>query len=405
MRTISSTSARLPWGVYVLSLAQALNLTAAVISVTVAALVGAQIANTPALATVPYGAQFAAVMLCTYPVSMLMRRLGRRPVFYLGALLLITSGAVGYIAVAHTSFSLLILSHVLLGSYIACANFYRFAAVDTLPEAVKARGISLVVAGGVLAAIIGPALANGLRHVVGYIDFSLCYAALCVLGLATLLLISLWRSDSPIKSSQQNKAAGNLPTKLDWALPTAILTSAWGYLAMNLLMVQASLVMKDICTFDASSRAIQAHVLAMFLPSFFTGWLINRLGLHKVLFLGYALLISAGIFGMTTLSYFNVLIDLVLLGVGWNFTYVGGGALLAQHLTVNNRHRWQGLNDTVIAACATLGAFLPAPLLALIGWNMTNGLVILLTILSVIFCWQVFRNKNKTFPGTGLNAS
>lgn len=380
-----------------LSLAQALNLTAAVISVTVAALVGTQLANTPAMATVPYGAQFAAVMLCTYPVSMLMRRLGRRPVFYFGALLLIASGAVGYFAVAHTSFNLLVLSHVLLGSYVACANFYRFAAVDSLPEVVKARGISLVVAGGVLAAIIGPAIANRLRHVVGHIDFSLCYAALAGLGLVTLLLIFLWRYDAqpPVKNSQQSKAAPNLLAKLDWAIPMAILTSAWGYLAMNLLMVQASLVMKEICTFDASSRAIQAHVLAMFLPSFFTGWLINRIGLRKVLFLGYALLIGAGIFGMISITYSNVLINLVLLGVGWNFTYVGGGALLAQHLTVNNRHRWQGLNDTVIAACATLGAFLPAPLSALIGWNMTNALVISFTILSAIFCWKAFRNKHK----------
>ena len=392
-------SMRLPWGVYLLSLAQAINLTAAVISVTVAALVGTQLANTPVLATVPYGAQFAAVMLFTYPASMLMRRLGRRPVFYFGALLLIVSGVAGYVAINKANFNLLVVSHILLGSYIACANFYRFAAVDSLPEVIKARGVSLVVAGGVLAGIIGPALANGLRHVEGHIDFSLCYAALSILGLLTLAVIFLWRENVPVNNSQQIKQAINYSEKLDSLIAVAIVSSAWGYLAMNLLMVQASLVMKDFCTFDASSRAIQAHVLAMFLPSFFTGRLINRFGLRQVLFLGYILLMGAGLFGAIPSNYSSVLANLILLGVGWNFTYVGGGVLLAQRLAENKRHRWQGLNDTVIAACATIGAFLPAPLSALIGWNMTNGLVILLTTLNAALCWQVFRDKRKVLTG------
>ncbi|KAB7629123.1 MFS transporter, partial [Verminephrobacter sp. Larva24] len=147
--TTTPSPGRLPWSIYLLTLAQAFNLTAAVISVTIAALVGAKLAATAALGTIPYGIQFAAVMLFTYPASMLMRRHGRRIVFSLGAVFLISAGLLGYSAVTQESFLLLIVAHGLLGIYIACANFYRFAAVDDLPPEAKARAISWVVAGGV----------------------------------------------------------------------------------------------------------------------------------------------------------------------------------------------------------------------------------------------------------------
>ncbi|MGS0742011.1 MFS transporter [Glaciimonas sp. GG7] len=385
---LSSTSGRLRWPTYLLTLAQAINLTVAVIAVTIAALVGSKLSANAALGTMPYGVQFAAVMLFTYPASMLMRRYGRRIIFSTGAIFLIIAGMVGYVAVDKASFSLLIVAHGLLGIYIACANFYRFAAVDNLPSKIKARAISLVVAGGVLAAIAGPAIASALRNVVGYADFSLCYAAFSALGILTLMLMTIWH---PVVSVP----ARVIPTVLTvpsrrWniAIVTAIFASAGGYFMMNLLMVQASLVMKDICSFDASSRAIQVHVLAMFAPSFFTGTLITIIGLRQVLILGFLLLMGAAGFGMINIHYDAVFVSLILLGLGWNLVYVGGGTMLAQYVSDQERHRWQGINDTVIAGCATLGAFLPAPLLAGFGWNGTNMMVLPMCLGGIFLCWK-----------------
>lgn len=388
MRSNKNKRDGLPRSTYILSLAQAINLTAAVISVTVAALVGTHLASSPALGTVPYGAQFASVMLCTYPVSMLMRKIGRRPVFGVGGMMLTASGLLGYLAISWESFGLLILAHVLLGCFVACANFYRFAAIDGLPSSNKARAISFVVAGGVLAAVLGPAIADGLRHVRGFAEFSLCYGILSLLGVVTLSLITIWHPGKTLDSSVPSRAPVKQSSeRFNWTIPAAIAASACGYFAMNLLMVQASLVMVGLCSFDASSQAIQAHVLAMFAPSFVTGKLIERVGLRQILLLGACLTVAAAVAGTMPLSYSGVFVGLVLLGLGWNFSYVGGGALLANHLHNENRHRWQGINDTAIAACAMLGAFLPSILLSMVGWSATNTAVIVLMIGSAAFCF------------------
>ena len=140
----------------------------------------------------------------------------------------------------------------------------------------------------------------------------------------------------------------------------ATLSASAAYLAMNLLMVQSSLVLKDLCTFSESSRAIQAHVVAMFVPSFFTGVLIDKLGVRRLIATGFLMVASAAVLGLMPSRYETTVAALILLGVGWNFAYVGGGVLLTQATAHADRHRWQGINDSVIAASATLGALLRA---------------------------------------------
>jgi MFS family permease len=381
----------LPGATWLLTLAQAINLTCAVIAVTIAALIGSKLATTPALGTIPYGIQFASVMLCTYPASMLMRRFGRRVIFMIAALFLILSGTIGFFSVQSGSFGGLIVTHTLLGIYIACANFYRFAAVDNLATNIKAKAISLVVAGGVLAAIVGPLIASTLRSVIGFEDFALCYASFCILGILTLCLMIAWKPGSiPVEAVKQSPAKG---TASGWSstIIVAIFCSAGGYFMMNLLMVQASLVMKDFCSFGDSSRAIQVHVLAMFVPSFFTGSLISKIGLRQTLVLGFLLLCGATVYGLMAVRYDFIFIGLILLGLGWNFVYVGGGTLLAQSVDEESRHRWQGINDTVIAACATMGAFLPAPMLAGLGWNGSNLAVMPLCMIGIFLCFKILK--------------
>lgn len=385
----------LPLDTYLLTLAQALNLTCAVISVIIAALVGSHLAATPALGTVPYGVQFASVMLCTFPASMLMRRYGRRVIFSFGAVMLIIAGLVGYFAVVRSSFTWLIASHAALGVYIACANFYRFAAVDNVDSAAKPKALSLVVSGGVIAAIIGPAIATSLRVVPGFVDFSLCYAVFCGLGVATLALMALWRSETASSAPQLVGNTSERRTRLGMSMPiqVAIFCSAGGYFVMNLLMVQASLVMKDICSFSAISFAIQVHVISMFAPSFLTGSIIARIGLQRTLLTGFLLLGAAMALGTFDVRYELVFGALTLLGLGWNLTYVGGGVLLAQSVDEHDRHRWQGINDTVIAACATLGAFLPAPMMSGLGWNWSNIALAPVCLIGVVLCMKVLPRR------------
>ncbi len=381
----------LPPATYLLTIAQAVNLTCAVISVTIAALVGSHLATIPALGTLPYGTQFASVMLFTYPASMLMRRHGRRTIFSLGAVALIIAGIVGYLAIERSNFALLIWSHALLGIYIACANFYRFAAVDNVESAAKPGAISLVVSGGILAAVAGPTIANLLKTVPGFADFSLCYAVFCILGIATLILMAAWqpRAACPAPQAADYASVWRAPLRMTMPLLVAIFCAAGGYFLMNLLMVQASLVMKDICSFPASTFAINAHVLSMFAPSLFMGSIIAWIGLQRTLITGFLLISAAIALGAFDVRYELVFGALILLGLGWNMTYVGGGALLAQSVNERDHHRWQGINDTIIAACATLGAFLPAPMLIGLGWNWSNIVLAPICLLGIVLCFQL----------------
>lgn len=389
---------RIPLSTYVLALGQAINLIAAVLSVTVAALVGAKLAPTPGYATIPYGLQFAAVMICTYPASVFMRRYGRRSGFMAGAIPLIASGIVGYYAVVHSNFAALAGAHFLLGVYVAFANFYRFAAVDNIQAELKAKAISLVVSGGVLAAIIGPVLAIFLRDISGFPEYALCYGVFVVLGLLTIVLMLGWQNTGPAPGNEitdTRAPAFSEKTKLTVPIFIAIFSAAGGYFVMNFLMIQASLVMKGMHVhFNSSSQAIQIHVLAMFVPSFFTGHLITRFGVKNILLLGFALLSACAVSALVLQGYSPMLLGLVLLGLGWNFTYVGGGALLAQQLTEASRHRWQGLNDVAIAVCATIGALSPAMLLSLAGWQGSNLICLVIACIGAIICFNLHKQAD-----------
>ena len=407
MNTRRQPRTRISSGTALLSLGQALNLTVAVMMVTVAALAGGQLAPDTAWATVPYGVQFAAVLACTYPVSALMRKWGRRPVFLGSAMLLMLAGCVGLLALQGHSFAGLVLAHALVGAYVACANYFRFAAVDGLQEPARAQALSWVVAGGVLAALAGPLMASTLRQVPGFTEFAWVYGGLMGLGLAQLILMMVWQaSGRSLEAATTVQAApavaGPGPTISDDSrrdrprLALAITTAAGGYLVMNLLMVQTSLVLQDLCSFEMSARAIQLHVLAMFAPSFVTGWLIGRWGLRVVISAGLLLLALAAAFGVfLSPSYDAALGGLFFLGLGWNLSYVGGSALLAQAAPERERHRWQGLHETVTAAAATAGAFLPAPLLTHAGWSATNGLALGLCVAGLVACQRILLPKGR----------
>jgi MFS family permease len=383
---------KLPVSTYILALAQALNITIAVISVTISAVVGSMLTIDKSLSTLPYGLQFASVMIFTFPAAWIMEKLGRKKVFYLGAALLFLAGAIGFLAVNINNFYILSLAHFILGSYISIANYYRFAATDSLNGKYKTSAISAVISGGVLAAFFGPLIANYLKSVPGFVDFSLCYASMSIIALLTACLIYFWRPNNKSITVKNNK--GIIKDKgISSHILVAIITSSWGYFSMNLLMVQASLVMQGICTFDKSSSAIQAHVLAMFLPSFITGYFIEKIGLTKFVLSGYLFLCLACAINLAYFDYSFIYFSLIALGIGWNFMYAGGAALLSKYINIENQYRWQGMNDTSIALCATIGAFLPAPLFSWIGWKHTNAAILFSTVIITIIATLIMPNS------------
>ncbi|POF85261.1 MFS transporter [Pseudomonas putida] len=387
----------LPRRTYLYFTAQSINLTTAVMSVTMAAIVGASLAPDAAWSTVPYGFQFLCLMLATYPVSRLMSRIGRKKAFMLGAIPLALSGVSGFLAVEHEHFPALVLSHSALGVYIAFANFNRFAATDNLSQALKPKALSLVVAGGVIAAVVGPTLTEWLRDVGGFPLFSLCYAAF--VGLALLsLLIALCLPNDAGTASAVNSTAKPASTRAEPAGPSVVVAmavAALGYGIMNLLMIQASMHMKHMHEdFTDVRLAIQWHVIAMFAPSFFTGAIIQWLGIKTTICAGLALLIGCSAMNIWSHSYAMMTLALIALGLGWNLTYVGGGALLAQSLQNSPAAmQMQGKNDLAIAVFATIGAFSPSLLLSSVGWDGTNAICMVLCMGLLVATAGLLQNK------------
>jgi MFS family permease len=350
-----------------------------------AAVVGSALAPSAMLATVPYGCQFLFLMLATYPTSKLMSRIGRKKAFMLGSVPLVVSGLSGFWAIEHRQFSMLVVSHAALGVYIAIANFNRFAATDNLEQRLKPKAISLVVAGGVIAAVAGPALTELLRDLGRYSLFSLCYASFVGLSILSFLVALYLPKDVLIPVSHRNnkKIATEQSPSMTPAIAIAMAVAALGYGIMNLLMIQASMHMKHMHEdFSDVRLAIQWHVVAMFAPSFFTGAIIHKLGIKITICAGLILLIGCAAINMGSSSYALMTSSLIVLGLGWNLTYVGGGALLTDALqNVSGAMQMQGKNDLVIAIFATIGAFTPSLLLTTIGWGGTNAVCMALCIL------------------------
>lgn len=389
-------SSTLPRRTYLFFTAQSINLTTAVMSVTMAAIVGAALAPAATWSTVPYGFQFLCMMLATYPVSGLMSRIGRKRAFMLGSIPLAVSGITGYLAVLYQHFPTLVISHSALGIYIAFANFNRFAATDNLAQNLKPKALSLVVAGGVIAALVGPALTEWLRDVGGYPLFSLCYAAFVGLAVMSLLIAACLPSDSGIaRNDGAAKPAGTAAEPLSPVVAVAMAVAALGYGIMNLLMIQASMQMKHMHEdFSDVRLAIQWHVIAMFAPSFFTGAIIHKLGIRATICLGLGLLIGCTALNMWSHSYAMMTLSLIALGLGWNLIYVGGGALLAQTLQNSPAAmQMQGKNDLAIAVFATVGAFSPSLLLGTVGWGGTNAICMALCIVLLMATAGLLQRK------------
>lgn len=375
---------QLPRYVYYLLAAQAFNLIAAVLSVTVAAIVGLKLAPTQALATVPYGLQFLAMLLTTFIFSFLMKKLGRHLVFQFGCVCLFLAGVLGYLALQQQQFYLLCLSHFSLGLFISTANFYRFAASDRLATDLIPKATAMVISGGVIAAIIAPMLAIQFQQVAGLPDFTAIYFIFSVLALLLSPILYLWNKKFQRQQIQQVLIEPTQRRKLPSTLIiAAVISGAFAYYIMNVMMIMSSLHLKEHHSFHYASISIQLHVLAMFIPSFFVSKLIQRWGTHTTIYVGFALLMLSSLIPMFGQVGIYINAALIVLGVDWNFAYSGASTLLAG-LNEQQKHRVQGINETGIALFATLGAFLPAPILSSLGWINANLLALCMSLIVFI---------------------
>ena len=380
----------------ILAVGQALYGSATVIMFTTAGLIGVQIAPSKAWATLPISAFVIGTAVTTIPAAMLMKKIGRRPGFMLGAFAGTIGALIGLYAVFTRDFPLFILATVLQGVYQAFAQHSRFAAADMASPAFRPKAIAWVMTGGVAAGLIGTTLVMLTTNLLAPVTFAGCYAAMVVICALAILAMSF--VDIP-RHEDRAAALGAVRPLLEIVSQprflVAVVAATLSYGMMNLVMTAAPIAMID-CGFTTANAAwvIQWHVMAMYVPSFFTGQIIVRVGAEKVCATGLFLLACAATAGVLGISFGHFAVNLVLLGLGWNFGFIGGTTLLTECYRPEEREKVQGLNDFAVFGTVAVASLTSGKLLAWFGWASVNIAIFPpIAVALTLILWLMFRRR------------
>ena len=341
---------------------------------TVAGLAGQSLAPNICWATLPITAAVIGSMLTATPISAFMQRFGRSAGFAIGALGGGIGGLLGAYALSTSNFALFVIAALFTGVYMSAQGFYRFAAADTASESYRPKAISLVMAGGLLSAVIGPQLVKLTAESMA-VPFLGTYIAVLGLNLVGVFLFTLLDIPKP-KPAAAGASQGRSRTELirTPAIAVAMICATVSYALMNLVMTSSPLAVVG-CGFTAGNAAdvVTAHVLAMYAPSFFTGHLIARFGAQRIVAIGLVILAAAGAVAIAGVDLANFFVALVLLGIGWNFGFIGATTMLTAHPSPEEKGRLQGLNDLGVFGGVTLASFSSGGLMNCSGGSVQAG--------------------------------
>ena len=369
-----------------LAIAQALSGANTTVVYATAAIIGHLLAPRPGMATLPISVFVIGMALSTLPVGAVARQHGRHAAFFLGNGCGVVSGLLASLALVQASFVLFCIAMLFGGAYAAVVLTFRFAAAECVPAADKPRALSLVLAGGVFAGVLGPQLVTATMNQWpphAYAATYLCAAAVSVLS--ALVLRGVRFAGAPATPAAAGAAPSAPPAT---ARPirdvvrqprflVAMLCGVVSYMLMNFMMTSAPLAM-ELCGLprEYSNYGIELHVVAMYLPSFFTGRLIARFGETPIVLAGLALTAAAALVGMSGQTVAHFWWALALLGVGWNFGFLGASAMVLQCHTPQEGPRVQSINDFVVFGTMVIGSFASGSLLSAYGWSTVAALTL-----------------------------
>lgn len=379
----------------VLAVAQALAGGNNTVIIATGGIVGAMLAPDKGLATVPISIYVLGLWIGTLPIGALAKRFGRRNAFQVGTLCGVICGLVCCLAVLRSSFLLLNLGNFFGGLYAAAHMAYRFAAADTASDAFKPKAISWVLLGGVAAAIIGPQLIIFTKDLWPPYLFAATFlgqSALALMSAGVLMLV-----DIPKPAPTTSGADGRPLTEI-MRQPRFVVAVACGvasYSMMNLVMTSAPLAMVQ-CNHSVTDATLglQWHILGMFAPSFVTGSLIARHGVERIVALGLALILVSAVISIAGISLWHFWIGLALLGVGWNFSFIGATTMVTTCHRPGERNKVQAFNDFLVFGSMALGSFSSGKLLASFGWVAVNEIVFPFVLsAAALLVWFMLRRR------------
>jgi MFS family permease len=366
----------------------------AVVSAT-GGILGAMLAPDRSLATLPISIMIVGTWIGTLPVGLLVRRFGRRAAYQIGAAVGCLAGLIGYAAIIHASFPLYLAATFCAGLYQASHLSYRFAAADTASADFKGRAVSWVLAGGLFAAFLGPQLVILTKDLIPPYLFAASYLGQSAAAVCAILILVQVRAPRHIA---QRPAGPARPLGEIARQPRFIVAASCGvasYALMNLMMTAAPLAMVD-CGHSVGNAAlgIQWHVLAMFAPSFVSGALVSRFGPVRIVAVGLALLAASAFVGFDGITVAHFWTALVLLGVGWNFAFVGATTMLLDCYRPEERTKVQAFNDFLIFGTMAVGSFASGAMLAHFGWYLVNLVMLpVVAAAAAMLAWLALRER------------
>jgi len=387
--------------VLLLASAQAMMMTGGTLLIATSALVGFALSPDKSLATLPLALQMLAGMFTSIPASLLMQRIGRRAGFLIGNTLGLAGAALAAYAIVHQSFTLFAVAAVLSGMFTGFGSYYRFAAADAAADEYKSRAISFVLAGGVVAAVVGPNLAHWTSDWLPAL-FAGSYLALSGIMLLSMLTLSFLTIPPPTIASQHGGRTLPLLARQP-AFSVAILGGALGYAVMALVMTATPLAMHDHAhSFGDTAFVIEWHVLGMFAPSFFTGHLIRRFGVLNIMLAGVVMQAVCVAVNLAGTGINNFWLALTLLGIGWNFLFIGGTTLLTETYAPAEKGRAQAANDFLVFTAASAGVLSAGPLQHHFGWQAVNyGVIPLIAVTFIAIAWLAYIRRTIEARVTG----
>ncbi|WP_136441279.1 MFS transporter [Pacificoceanicola onchidii] len=407
--TASSSDRTARRNVIVLVLAQAILGAQMPMIFTVGGLAGQALTTNPCFATLPISLIVLGSMLSATPLSNLMQKHGRRAGFWAGAAGGAVGGIICFAGLFYGSFPLFLLGSLCTGIYMSAQGFYRFAAADSASDEFRPKAISYVMAGGLISAFVGPQLGklgNGLIDspsavVTAFAGIYMFVIALNVIGSALFLLLDIPKPPQPSEDAPRGRTRMELLKTPRIAV--AVICAMVSYALMNLVMTSTPLAVVG-CGFEQNDAAdvVSAHVIAMFLPSFFTGHLIARFGVEKIVATGLVILAGAGAVALSGVELEQFFIALILLGLGWNFGFIGATTMLAGAHEPHERGRMQGLNDLLVFGGVTFASLASGGLMNCSGGSAQQGWVAVniamapfLVLAGGALIWLVMRPKDE----------
>lgn len=353
------------------------------------------------LATVPIFLAHLGLMTTTLPASLLMARIGRRGGFTVGGIAGILSGLLSLVAMFQQNFALLCVGAFFQGAAGAFAWYFRFAAADAADAAYKAKAISLVMAGGVAAGLVGPQTAKWSVDLLSPLLYGGVYVM--VAAFSVLIVVVVQGLDIPKLTAAQRAEGGRplLEIMRQPAYLVALTSSMFGFAVMTLIMTATPLAM-HACgyKFNDSATVIQGHAIAMFLPSFFTGYLINRYGVLTIIATGAVIQLGCAIVNLAGVDFWNFFFANILVGLGWNFAFVGGTTLLTETYRPAERAKAQGTHDFIVYGTTATAALSSGLLQAGPGWSLVNlmALPLMLIVFGAAMWLATVRGRAVTLP-------